>query len=185
MPKLRQYSDKSFIVPIKGKVIRFANNPAQRTYIKSRVDRIMGKEPETINWINKFKKNSIFFDVGANIGIYTLYSAVKIGNIAGANEALYIQITNFRQKGVPTEKQKDKEEEEEPETGLFGWIVKEAVKAKIDKEMENVERYPNNIQTVIDGEVSLLNVETNQSIASFLFNAEHTGGVKSKSIKED
>ena len=52
MPKLRQYSDKSFIVPIKGKVIHFANNPAQRTYIKNRVDRILSKEPETINWMN-------------------------------------------------------------------------------------------------------------------------------------
>ena len=95
MPKLRQYSDKSFIVPIKGKVIRFANNPAQRTYIKSRVDRIMGKEPETINWINKFKKNSIFFDVGANIGIYTLYSAVKIGNIVYSFEPHSVNYKNL------------------------------------------------------------------------------------------
>ena len=117
-------------------------------------------------------------------GVVDQAQAVEIGNIAGANEALYIQITNFGQKGVPTEKQKEKEEEEKPDTGLFGWIVKEVVKAKIDKELEEVERYPNNIQTVIDGEVRLLNVETSQSIASFLFNAEHTGGVKSKSIKE-
>ena len=95
MPKLRQYSDKSFTVPIKGKVIRFANNPAQRTYIKSRVDRIMGKEPETINWINKFKKNSIFFDVGANIGIYTLYSAVKIGNIVYSFEPHSVNYKNL------------------------------------------------------------------------------------------
>ncbi len=117
-------------------------------------------------------------------GVVDQAQAVEIGNIAGANEALYIQITNFGQKGLPTEKQKEKEEEEEPETGLFGWIVKEAVKAKIDKEMENVERYPNNIQTVIDGEIRLINVETSQSISSFLINVEHTGGVKAKSLKE-
>ena len=72
MPKLKQYSEKSFTAPIEGKVIRFANNPAQRTHIKNRVDRINTKEPETINWINGFEKGSIFFDVGANIGIYTL-----------------------------------------------------------------------------------------------------------------
>ena len=95
MPKLRQYSDKSFTVPIKGKVIRFANNPAQRTYIKSRVDRIKSKEPETINWINEFKKNSIFFDVGANIGIYTLYSAVKIGNIVYSFEPHSVNYKNL------------------------------------------------------------------------------------------
>ena len=91
MPKLRQYSDKSFT----AKGIRFANNPAQRTYIKSRVDRIMGKEPETINWINGFKKNSIFFDIGANIGIYTLYSAVKIGNTVYSFEPHSVNYKNL------------------------------------------------------------------------------------------
>jgi len=58
------------------------------------------------------------------------------------------------------------------------------VKAGIDKELENVERYPNNIQTVISGEVRLLNVETGQSISSFNFSAEHTGGVKAKSLNK-
>lgn len=33
------------------------------------------KEPETVNWIKNFKKNSTFFDVGANIGIYSLFAA--------------------------------------------------------------------------------------------------------------
>ena len=58
--------------------------------------------------------------------------AIEIGKVAGANEALYISIANFGQKGVPTEKQKEKDENEEPETGLFGWVVKEVVKAEID-----------------------------------------------------
>ena len=58
------------------------------------------------------------------------------------------------------------------------------MKAEIDKEMENVERYPNNIQTVIDGEVRLINVETDQSIASFTIHADHTGGVKAKSLSK-
>ncbi len=33
------------------------------------------KEPETIEWIKSFKDGEIFCDVGANIGIYTLYVA--------------------------------------------------------------------------------------------------------------
>ena len=33
------------------------------------------KEPETVNWIKNFEKNSIFFDIGANIGIYSLFAA--------------------------------------------------------------------------------------------------------------
>ena len=117
-------------------------------------------------------------------GVVNPDQAIEIGKVAGANEALYISIANFGQKGVPTEKQKEKDEDEEPETGLFGWVVKEVVKAEIDKKMENVERYPNNIQTVISGEVRLLNVETGKSISSFDFSAEHTGGVKAKSLNK-
>ena len=117
-------------------------------------------------------------------GVVNPDQAIEIGKVAGANEALFISITNFGQKGVPTEKQEEKDEEEEPETGLFGWIVKEVVKAGIDKELENVERYPNNIHTVIDGEVRLINVETGESEASFSIHADHTGGVKAKSLSE-
>ena len=43
--------------------------------------------------------------------------AIEIGKVAAANQALFIQVHNFGQKGVPTEKQKEKEEEEDPETG--------------------------------------------------------------------
>ena len=37
------------------------------------------KEPETLNWIDNFKENSVFFDIGANVGIYSIY-AVKSKN---------------------------------------------------------------------------------------------------------
>lgn len=33
------------------------------------------KEPETIAWIQSFSPQDVFFDVGANIGIYSLYAA--------------------------------------------------------------------------------------------------------------
>ena len=117
-------------------------------------------------------------------GVVDQDQAIEIGKVAAANQALFIQVHNFGQKGVPTEEQKKQEEEEEPETGLLGWVVKEVVKAEIDKEMENVERYPNNIHTVMDGEVRLINVETGESDASFSINADYTGGVKSKSLSE-
>ena len=80
MPKLKSYDTDSFNFPIKDKTIKFANVKGQKTYIKNRMDRIMSKEPETIKWINSFTKDSVFFDVGANIGIYTLYSAVMREN---------------------------------------------------------------------------------------------------------
>lgn len=80
MPKLKSYDTDSFNFPIKDKTIKFANVKGQKTYIKNRMDRIMSKEPETIKWIDSFEKDSVFFDVGANIGIYTLYSAVMREN---------------------------------------------------------------------------------------------------------
>lgn len=41
-----------------------------------RAKTIYSKEPETIMWIDKFGgKNKILFDVGANIGVYSLYYA--------------------------------------------------------------------------------------------------------------
>ncbi len=33
------------------------------------------KEPDTVEWIKNFKKNSVFFDIGANVGIYSLFAA--------------------------------------------------------------------------------------------------------------
>ena len=35
------------------------------------------KEPETLNWIDNFEKKSVFYDIGANIGIYSIYAAKK------------------------------------------------------------------------------------------------------------
>ena len=45
--------------------------------IKWRVDTITDKEPETIEWINGFENDSIFWDIGSNIGLYSIYAAIK------------------------------------------------------------------------------------------------------------
>ena len=37
------------------------------------------KEPETLDWIDNFKEKSVFWDIGANIGLYSIYAA-KIRN---------------------------------------------------------------------------------------------------------
>ena len=42
-----------------------------------RVKTFYSKEPETIDWINSFKENKIFWDIGANIGLYSCYAALK------------------------------------------------------------------------------------------------------------
>ena len=40
-----------------------------------RIKTFLTKEPETLRWIDNFTTNSIFWDVGANIGLYTVYAA--------------------------------------------------------------------------------------------------------------
>ncbi len=44
-----------------------------------RVDTFFTKEPETLEWIDNFEKkeNLIFWDVGANIGLYSIYNSLK------------------------------------------------------------------------------------------------------------
>jgi len=38
---------------------------------------LLTKEPETIEWINGFNKTDIFWDIGANVGVYSLYAALR------------------------------------------------------------------------------------------------------------
>ena len=46
------------------------------------VNATLTKEPETINWIDNFKKKKIiFWDIGANLGLYSIYAAIKHKNI--------------------------------------------------------------------------------------------------------
>ena len=44
-----------------------------------RVDTYFSKEPETLEWIDSFqeKENLIFWDIGANIGLYSIYNYLK------------------------------------------------------------------------------------------------------------
>ncbi len=47
-----------------------------------RVDTFYSKEPRTLEWINNFKKKDslTFWDIGANIGLYSIYNAIKNSN---------------------------------------------------------------------------------------------------------
>jgi FkbM family methyltransferase len=49
-----------------------------------RVETLFTKEPETIKWIDNFSinSNSIFWDIGANIGLYSIYAAAKHKNLS-------------------------------------------------------------------------------------------------------
>ena len=47
--------------------------------LEGRVDTYFSKEPETLEWIDSFqeKENLIFWDIGANIGLYSIYNSLK------------------------------------------------------------------------------------------------------------
>ena len=51
-----------------------------------RVDTLYTKEPLTINWIRSFTPEDIFWDIGANIGIYTMFASVVMGTTTYAFE---------------------------------------------------------------------------------------------------
>jgi FkbM family methyltransferase len=42
---------------------------------------LLTKEPETIEWINDFDRSDILWDIGANVGVYSLYAALKGINV--------------------------------------------------------------------------------------------------------
>lgn len=45
-----------------------------------RHDTFWDKEPETISWLQSFSDGDVFFDIGANIGVYSLYCAALYPN---------------------------------------------------------------------------------------------------------
>ena len=47
--------------------------PNLHTYRRARS--LFTKESETINWINSFSPGDVLFDIGANVGIYSIYAA--------------------------------------------------------------------------------------------------------------
>ena len=75
-----------------------------------RAKTFLTKEPDTIEWIEKFNEKDVFLDVGANIGIYSLYAAKKVSKVwalepESLNYAmlnLNILITNYHQKLQPS-----------------------------------------------------------------------------------
>ena len=44
-----------------------------------RCNTIMSQEPETIEWISTFEEGQVFVDIGANVGIYTIWAAIIAG----------------------------------------------------------------------------------------------------------
>ena len=91
---LRKITKKSFLIYFKEfyeqdsyEEILISNKKTKffspNSIIKWRLETFFTKETETLQWIDNFsgKKEIIFWDIGANIGIYSIYAAQKHDNI--------------------------------------------------------------------------------------------------------
>jgi len=47
------------------------------------------KEPETLEWIDRFEKRSTFWDIGCNIGLYSIYAAKKGNEVYGFEPSFF------------------------------------------------------------------------------------------------
>ena len=43
--------------------------------LRARAAGVLSKEPDTIAWINAFAADAVFWDIGANVGVFSLYAA--------------------------------------------------------------------------------------------------------------
>jgi FkbM family methyltransferase len=48
-------------------------------HVKALVDTIFVQEPETIEWIAEFNGGDVFVDIGANIGLYSIWATISQG----------------------------------------------------------------------------------------------------------
>jgi FkbM family methyltransferase len=54
--------------------IRFQSSS---TLLMARAEGMLSKEPDMIDWINHFPDESVFWDVGANVGVFSLYAGLN------------------------------------------------------------------------------------------------------------
>ncbi|EMF88594.1 MULTISPECIES: FkbM family methyltransferase [Leptospira] len=47
------------------------------------------KEPDTLYWIDSFQKNNVFYDIGANVGIYSIYAAKRGMQVVAFEPSLF------------------------------------------------------------------------------------------------
>jgi FkbM family methyltransferase len=64
-----------YIYILRKKIFFFTPSPI----LQWRVETFYTKEPDTLKWIDNFKNNSknVFWDIGANIGLYSIYCSIK------------------------------------------------------------------------------------------------------------
>jgi FkbM family methyltransferase len=62
------------VTMIPGNQIRFYT---PSPLLMSRAASVLSKETDTIQWIDGFEDGTVFWDIGANVGVYSLYAAIQ------------------------------------------------------------------------------------------------------------
>lgn len=65
--------NKVSTVKLNGFIIKFSTPNFLTRY---RANTFLTKEPYTLEWIESFDENSVFYDIGANVGLYSLYAGL-------------------------------------------------------------------------------------------------------------
>lgn len=72
------FKNKIYVKKNKKKIFSLRNYSQT---CKWRAQTFFKKEPDTIKWIDAFDENETFLDIGANIGVYSLYAASKVSKV--------------------------------------------------------------------------------------------------------
>lgn len=73
--ELVRVADKSLIrINHEGTSIQLVSSSLLTRY---RVQTFSSKEPDTLAWISSFQRGKVFWDIGANVGLYSIYAALK------------------------------------------------------------------------------------------------------------
>jgi FkbM family methyltransferase len=64
--------------PVGGRMLRFF---APTPLLRERAASVLTKEPDMIRWIDGMRSDSVFWDIGSNVGVFSLYAAVRVNCI--------------------------------------------------------------------------------------------------------
>ena len=79
--------DQEYLVTHKNITLKLSV-PNGLTYLRAKTFSV--KEPETLDWIDGFNENSTFWDIGCNVGLYSVYAAKKNMLYMGLNHLFLI-----------------------------------------------------------------------------------------------
>ena len=187
-PLVAQEFDESLTLDKKSVIILPSQDSNDPNSISKKVTNIVASkaiELGRFNVIDRTQIESILAEQKFQLsGMVDDNQIIDIGSIAAADEGILIKMINFGQRGVPKKKKKKekKEKEEKEKEPLYEWVIKEGVKAAIKEKQKKKEKYPNNIQRILEIEVRLINIETGVSKNSFLITSTFTGGNKDASL---